>query len=143
MLQLKALKFDNKTVYVDAVKTATWYASLPSIAHSAHCGCEDCCVYVEHIKHVSPELQAFFTTLGLDPTKEAEVWCANPDELYYVADYHVSGEIKTVSELDWFTIGEASIGITNITTLPSAMIPTSFTLPLLEIIIKLSFRSGV
>lgn len=142
MLQLKALKFDNKTVYVDAVKTATWYDSLPSIANNAHCGCEDCCAYVEHIKHVSPELQAFFKTLGLDPTKEAEVWCANPDELYYVADYHVSGEIKTVSELDWFTIGEASIGITNITTLPSTMIPTSFTLPLLEIIIKLSFRSG-
>ncbi|MDV6377860.1 hypothetical protein ORD22_06240 [Sporosarcina sp. GW1-11] len=80
--------------------------------------------------------------MGIDPRKEAEVFraCENDDgTTYFVADYHLIGEIQGVKELDLAVVEEASFGLTNITQYkPSPMIPESFTPPLIEMIVRIN-----
>lgn len=144
---MEQITLNGHIVYVDVQKTKELYKELPLVSEKAHCGCSDCAYYAKAIVHTSPVIQQFFEQFGVDPRKEAEVWraCENDDgTYYYVADYHFIGEIPKVRELDWIDVEGASFGLTNWTgNLPSPMIPETFTLPIIEIIVKINLRADI
>ena len=138
---------NGQIVYADVQKTKELYKELPLVSEKEHCGCSDCTYYAKAIVHTTPAIQQFFKQFGIDPRKEAEVWraCENDDgTYYYVADYHFIGEIPHVRELDWIDIEGVSFGLTNYTgSLPSPVIPETFTTPIIEMIVKINLRSDM
>jgi hypothetical protein len=137
----------GQVVKVDVQKTKALYEELPLISDKEHCGCPECVYYTKAIVHISPAIQQFFEQFGIDPRKEAEVWraCENDDGTYfYTADYHFIGEIQDGQILDWIDVEEASFGLTNRTgSLPSPMIPETFTPPIIEMAVKINLRSDI
>jgi len=141
---MEQFNINGHIVRVDVGKTKALYKALPLISDKEHCGCTECVYYANAIIHTSPAIQQFFERFGIDPRKEAEVWraCENDDgTYYYTADYHFIGEIQDVQFLDWIDVEEASFGLTNYTrNLPSAMIPETFTPPIIELAVKIIIR---
>lgn len=139
---MKPIYIHKQMVKADVEKTKALYEELPLISDKAHCGCSDCIYYKDAIIKTSTNIQKFFSQFGIDPRKEAEVWrvCRNDDgTYYYVADYHFIGEIVDAEQLEWVEIEGASFGLTNYRgNLPSTMIPETFTLPIVEMMVKIN-----
>lgn len=139
---MEEIRLNDYIVKVDKEKNLDLYSALPKVSDKAHCGCEDCQLFAKQILHASPEVLNFFEQLGVDPTKEAEVWRAIPNKNgfdTYSADYHFIGSIQGTDELDWIQIGEASFGLTNDDRdLPSSMIPNTFSKPIVELAVRIT-----
>ena len=144
---MEQLILNGQIINVDIQKTKELYKELPLVSEKEHSGCSDCAFYAKSIVHTTPAIQQFFLQFGIDPRKEAEVWraCENDDGTnYYVADYHFIGEIPHVREIDWIGIEGASFGLTNHTSsLPSSMVPETFTPPIIEMIVKINLRPDI
>lgn len=127
---------------IDKKKTIELFKNLPKVSEKAHCGCEDCQLFTKQIQHASPQVLNFFKQLGVDPTKEAEVWRAIPNEDgfdTYSADYHFIGAIQGTDDLDWIQVEETSFGFANyISDLPSPMIPSTFSQPIVELAVRIT-----
>lgn len=79
---------------VDPDRTKQFYKNAEQI--SAGCDCLGCRNYEKAAAQFSEPLNQFFTQLGIDPEKAAEVWvhCANSDAtLKYGGFYHLCGTI--------------------------------------------------
>lgn len=144
--KLEKLIFNGYIVEVDKNKTKKLYRELPLISDKAHCGCPECMYFEKAIVQTTPAIQQFFGQFGIDARKEAEVWRAAENEdgtYYYVADYHFIGEIHGADQLDWIDLDGASFGLTNRKeSLPSPMIPDTFTSPIVELIVRINLRDG-
>lgn len=143
---MKKLILYGHTVEIDKTLTKELYKELPLVSDRAHCGCSDCTYYEKAIVQITPAIQQFFEQFGIDARKEAEVWRAaenNDGTYYYVADYHFIGEVQATDELDWIDVDGASFGLTNYKgSLPSPMIPDTFTLPIVELIVRINLSGG-
>lgn len=139
---MEEITLNNYIVKIDKERTINLYKDLPKVSEKEHCGCEDCQLYVKQVQFLSQEVLNFFQQFGVDPSKEAEVWRAIPNEDgldTYTADYHFIGTIQGIEELDWIQIGEASFGLTNYKgDLPNPMVPNTFTKPLVELAVRVT-----
>ncbi|AJK87495.1 MULTISPECIES: hypothetical protein [Lysinibacillus] len=139
---MEEITLNDYIVKIDREKTIKLYKELPKVSEKAHCGCEDCQLFAMQILNTSPDVLKFFEQFGVDPTKEAEVWRAIPNEDgfdTYTADYHFIGVIQGTDDLDWIQIGEASFGLANHDgDLPSPMIPSTFSKPIVELAVRIT-----
>ncbi len=142
--KVEKLLLHGHVIEVDKTKTKELYKELPLISDKAHCGCPECTYYEKAIVQTTPAIYQFFEQFGIDARKEAEVWKAAENDdgtYYYVADYHFIGQIKGIDELDWIDLDGASFGLTNYNkSLPSPMIPDTFTSPIIELIVRINLR---
>lgn len=124
-MEWEQLTIKGYNVKVDVERTKELYEPLPLVSEEAHCGCVDCCFYVNAIRHSSPAIQHFFQRLGIDPRKEGNIWKAGELDngtYLYIVDYRLIGEIEGAVQLGWIEIDEAKFSLTNSPVLPSPML---------------------
>ena len=90
---MRELLLGSYRLLVDVEATRAYYADRP--LPWLNCGCAGCRNFEKAVKLLSPEVKAFFSRLGLDPEKPAEVcwYQGTPATLSGDGWYHLCGRI--------------------------------------------------
>ncbi len=89
------MRFQNIRIETDGEKTGELYKGWKKISES--CGCPGCRNFQAAIPEFPEEVKEFFSALGIEPEKAAEVfvWHSSPDRktLHYGGFYHFCGNL--------------------------------------------------
>lgn len=143
---MEQLNIEGYNVRVDVQRTKELYEPLPLVSEEAHCGCMDCCYYVEAVTRTSSAILEFFQQFGVDPRKEASVWKAAEfdDGAYlYIVDYRFVGKIEDAEQLGWIEIDNAKFSLTNYPILPAPNILKSVIPPIIELQVEIMFSHKI
>ena len=102
------IKLNNITLDVDIEKTKQFYAQAKVITDG--CSCDGCRNFMLGTDKVKGEILDFFSNLGIDIQKPAEIMslCAedNGETIYYEGWYHICGKILTGNDCWTATVND-------------------------------------
>ena len=102
--------FGSFRLDIDTAETKELYAKTPLITET--CSCDGCSNFMQAAKLFPPEVKEFFSSLGVDPEKAAEVYLTDPESrgktAAYGGFYHLCGRILegTTDSSVWYTVSE-------------------------------------
>lgn len=140
---MEQLNITGHIVTIDAEKTKELYDRLPLVSSKEHCGCIDCCYYVEAIAHMTSAIQHFFEQFGIDPRKEGAIWKAaeyDDGTCLYIVDYRFVGHIHGAEQFGWIEIDDAKFSLTNYPALPLPKIVQALIPPMIELQAEIIIR---
>lgn len=147
--------FGNYKVNIDVEKTRLFYDREDTITMG--CKCDGCCNYEKAVDYFPDEVKSFFSEIGVDLKKAAEIiaYVAEDDGkmIYYGGFYHVCGIMESNTDV-WLSVNHGEdhqlfsldddnmysitenykIGFTN----KCALIEDNFPLPVLQM--EISFH---